>query len=151
MMSKDILLRGAAFGALFVGMAPTAAIAQEAAAEAEQGQRSGGVTEIVVTATKRSADMQDIPVAVQAIGDKELDQLGVAVFDDYLAQLPGVTAGGGGPGQSTIYIRGLASTTPAVAKRRVLRHLVSRSRLLLIRLFQSRSQPAITVRQARIT
>ena len=27
-------------------------------------------------------------------------------------QLPGVTAGGSGPGQSTIYIRGLASTTP---------------------------------------
>ena len=27
-------------------------------------------------------------------------------------QLPGVTAGGSGPGQNTIYIRGLASTTP---------------------------------------
>ena len=26
--------------------------------------------------------------------------------------MPGVTAGGSGPGQSTIYIRGLASTTP---------------------------------------
>jgi outer membrane receptor protein involved in Fe transport len=29
-----------------------------------------------------------------------------------LLQLPGVTAGGSGPGQNTIYIRGLASTTP---------------------------------------
>ena len=29
-----------------------------------------------------------------------------------MLQLPGVTAGGSGPGQSTIYIRGLASTTP---------------------------------------
>jgi outer membrane receptor protein involved in Fe transport len=29
-----------------------------------------------------------------------------------LIQLPGVTAGGSGPGQNTIYIRGIASTTP---------------------------------------
>jgi iron complex outermembrane receptor protein len=29
-------------------------------------------------------------------------------------QLPGVTAGGSGPGNNTIYIRGLASTTPAL-------------------------------------
>jgi hypothetical protein len=27
-------------------------------------------------------------------------------------QLPSVTAGGSGPGQNTIYIRGIASTTP---------------------------------------
>ena len=33
-------------------------------------------------------------------------------FEDYLIQLPGVTAGGSGPGQNTIYIRGVASTTP---------------------------------------
>ena len=37
----------------------------------------------------------------------------VNVFEDYLLQLPGVTAGGAGPGNNTIYIRGLASTTPA--------------------------------------
>ena len=31
-----------------------------------------------------------------------------------LLQLPGVTSGGAGPGTSTIYIRGLASTTPNI-------------------------------------
>lgn len=77
-----------------------------------QPQNRGGVQEIVVTATKRSADLQDVPVAVQALGEEALDELGVTIFDDYLQQLPGVTAGGGGPGQSTIYIRGLASTRP---------------------------------------
>lgn len=78
----------------------------------QENTKSGGVQQIVVTATKRSADLQDVPVAVQALGQESLEQLGVTVFDDYLQQLPGVTAGGGGPGQSTIYIRGLASTTP---------------------------------------
>jgi len=71
--------------------------------------------EIMVTATKRSASAQDIPVAVQALGEKSLKNLRVDVFSDYLLQLPGVTSGGSGPGQGTIYIRGLASTTPNLA------------------------------------
>ncbi|MCK5745200.1 MAG: TonB-dependent receptor, partial [Oricola sp.] len=70
------------------------------------------VDQIVVTATKRVENAQDIPVAVQALGSESLDELRVDNFSDYLVQLPGVTAGGSGPGQNTIYIRGLASTTP---------------------------------------
>ncbi|MEM1380736.1 MAG: TonB-dependent receptor [Pseudomonadota bacterium] len=67
---------------------------------------------IIVTATKRAESAQDVPVTVNTLGEETLDQLGVSVFTDYLVQLPGVTAGGGGPGQNTIYIRGVASTTP---------------------------------------
>lgn len=70
------------------------------------------VDEIFVTATKRSASTQDVPIAVTALGEQTLQELDVNVFTDYLLELPGVTAGGSGPGQSTIYIRGLASTTP---------------------------------------
>ncbi len=70
------------------------------------------IEEVVVTATKRAASTQDIPVAVTALGEESLEQMGVANFSDYLIQLPGVTAGGSGPGQNTIYIRGVASTTP---------------------------------------
>ncbi len=68
--------------------------------------------EVIVTATKRSASTQDIPLSVQALGQNSLEQMGVGNFEDYLIQLPGVTAGGSGPGQNTIYIRGIASTTP---------------------------------------
>jgi len=67
---------------------------------------------ITVTATKTEADAQSIPVAVNALDSSALDDLRVDTFTDYLTQLPGITAGGSGPGQSTIYIRGLASTTP---------------------------------------
>ena len=70
------------------------------------------VDTIVVTATKRAENAQDVPVAVQALAGDTLDELRVDSFTDYLVQLPGVTAGGGGPGQNTIYIRGVASTTP---------------------------------------
>ncbi len=70
------------------------------------------IEEVVVTATKRAVPLQDVPVAVQAITESAMKDLGIANFEDYLVQLPGVTAGGSGPGQNTIYIRGLASTTP---------------------------------------
>ncbi len=70
------------------------------------------IEEVVVTATKSSASTQDIAVAVTALGEESLEQMGVSNFSDYLIQLPGVTAGGSGPGQNTIYIRGVASTTP---------------------------------------
>jgi outer membrane receptor protein involved in Fe transport len=70
------------------------------------------IEEVLVTATKQSASMQDIPIAVTALGQESLEQMGVSNFSDYVIQLPGVTAGGSGPGQNTIYIRGIASTTP---------------------------------------
>ena len=70
------------------------------------------IDEIIVTATKRPESLQDVSIAVQAVTEETMDQLGVSNFEDYLLQLPGVTAGGSGPGQNTIYIRGVASTTP---------------------------------------
>jgi outer membrane receptor protein involved in Fe transport len=76
------------------------------------GQEVREIEEIVVTATKRAMPLQDVPVAVQALTGQDMDDLGISNFQDYLIQLPGVTAGGSGPGQNTIYIRGLASTTP---------------------------------------
>lgn len=72
----------------------------------------GQIEEVIVTATKREASLQTVPVAVSALTAETLDQTGVSNFEDYLLQLPGVTAGGSGPGQNTIYIRGVASTTP---------------------------------------
>jgi len=104
---------GVSAGALAIAIA-TPAFAQDAApaAPAEPQAREGGVQTIVVTAQRRSEDLQDVPVSVQALNSEGLDELNIDTFEDYLDQLPTVTAGGSGPGQSTIYIRGLASTTP---------------------------------------
>ena len=76
------------------------------------GTATAQLEEVIVTATKREESMQDVSVAVSALTSENLDQLGVTNFTDYLVQLPGVTAGGSGPGQNTVYIRGVASTTP---------------------------------------
>tara|TARA_B100001123_G_scaffold41899_1_gene43014 strand:+ start:2468 stop:5002 length:2535 start_codon:yes stop_codon:yes gene_type:complete len=68
--------------------------------------------EVVVTARKKAESLQDVPISLSALRESDLEEKGVNVFEDYLLQLPSVTAGGAGPGTSTIYIRGLASTTP---------------------------------------
>jgi outer membrane receptor protein involved in Fe transport len=75
-------------------------------------QESRAIEEIVVTATKRAVPLQDVPIAIQALTEDSMDDLGIDNFEDYLIQMPGITAGGSGPGQNTIYIRGVASTTP---------------------------------------
>ena len=68
--------------------------------------------EIRVTATRVEESLQDVPIAVTALNAEAMDDLGITNFSDYVMQLPSVTAGGSGPGQNTIYIRGIASTTP---------------------------------------
>ncbi len=70
---------------------------------------------IEVTATRRPEVAQDVPIALRALTAETLDQLDIDSFTDYLVHLPGVTAGGSGPGQGTIYIRGVASTTPTIS------------------------------------
>ncbi|WP_346837453.1 TonB-dependent receptor [Microbulbifer sp. SAOS-129_SWC] len=80
---------------------------QSAVAEPKQ------IEEVTVTATKRAASTQDIPVTVQALGEESLKNLNVNNFDDYIRYMPNITAGGRGPGQSSIYIRGMATETIA--------------------------------------
>ena len=65
--------------------------------------------EIIVTATKRETNLQDVPIAVQALDEQRLDDLNVGNFDDYVRYLPNVNAAGRGPGQSFIFIRGMAT------------------------------------------
>lgn len=65
--------------------------------------------EVIVTATKRAENLQDVAVSVAVLGEEKLDQLNVANFDDYIRYLPGVNSAGRGPGQSSIFIRGMAT------------------------------------------
>src|SRR5436305_9219877 len=48
-------------------------------------------TEIVITATKREENLQNVPISVQAIGTRRLDQLNISNFEDYTRLLPSVS------------------------------------------------------------
>ncbi len=72
-------------------------------------QSADGIEEIVVTAQKREENLQSVPISIQAIGTKKLDQLGISNFNDYTKQLPSVAFQTTQPGSTSVYMRGVAS------------------------------------------
>ena len=90
-------------------------------------------TEIVVTAQKREENLQDVPISVQAIGTRRLDQLNISNFEDYTKQLPSVCFQTSQPGVTIVYMRGVATrrataTTPVRCRRSAPISTSSRSR-----------------------
>jgi iron complex outermembrane receptor protein len=66
------------------------------------------IQEITVTAQRRSENIQNVPIAIQALTSETLTQLNVATFDEFIKYLPNVTSATVGPGQTQIYMRGLS-------------------------------------------
>jgi len=85
-----------------------AMLAGAGVAHAQQSDEAG-LEEVVVTAQKRSESLQDVPLSIQAIGQKQLEELKVDDFSDYVKYLPNVSYQSGGPGFARPYMRGVAS------------------------------------------
>lgn len=84
--------------------------AAPAAAPQAEPQAADGGNVIIVTAQKRSENLQNVPISIQALGTQKLDQLNVSNFNGYTQQLPTVVAQSSGtPGTNIIYMRGVAS------------------------------------------
>lgn len=62
--------------------------AQEAPADTASPQEQVGLTDIIVTATKRSENLQDVPVAVSAISSESLQAKGVFETSDLNNTMP---------------------------------------------------------------
>jgi iron complex outermembrane recepter protein len=71
------------------------------------------LTTIVVTAQRRSENIQDVPISMQALTSQTLRQLNIATFDDYVKYLPNVTAANNGPGQNEVFMRGVSAGSQA--------------------------------------
>jgi iron complex outermembrane recepter protein len=65
-------------------------VAVSTAAPAQEGADTGALQEIVVTAQKRSEDLQAVPIAVSAIGSEQLAETGVYDAGGLAAALPGL-------------------------------------------------------------
>jgi outer membrane receptor protein involved in Fe transport len=86
----------------------TAVHAQDEAVNRDD-EDSKEIDKIVVTATKtEEIDLQSAPITVQAIDQKSLIEMNIGNFDDLRSNMPGLNAASRGPGQQTIYIRGMA-------------------------------------------
>ncbi|HUI61919.1 MAG TPA: TonB-dependent receptor plug domain-containing protein, partial [Steroidobacteraceae bacterium] len=97
---------------LTCAMALTVALANAAGA-ADTG---GGLEEIVVTAQKRTENLQDVPMSITALDAKVLERIGAVDFTDYAAHVPNLAfayAHSGQLGSRQIALRGVygAGTT----------------------------------------
>ncbi len=90
------------------GTNATSVTSSPAVQQAQDGQVPDE-TEIIITAQKREENLQDVPISVQAIGTRRLDQLNISNFEDYTKQLPSVSFQTIQPGSTTVYMRGVAT------------------------------------------
>jgi outer membrane receptor protein involved in Fe transport len=79
------------------------------AAPADETEASDTIAEITVTAQRRTENLQDVPISIQALTAESLTQLNVQTLDDYIKYLPNVTTANNGPGQNEVYMRGLSA------------------------------------------
>jgi iron complex outermembrane recepter protein len=86
----------------------SAGVVRAAAPAADADSGADAIQEITVTAQRRTENMQNVPITIQAMTGETLTQLNVATFDDFVKYLPNVTAAMNGPGQGDIYMRGLS-------------------------------------------
>jgi outer membrane receptor protein involved in Fe transport len=77
---------------------------------------TGILEEITVTAQKRIENLQDVPISIEVLDSRRLDQLNIVNLDDYVKYSPSVSyvrgqgqGGNGQPGSSHVYMRGVVS------------------------------------------
>ncbi len=67
--------------------------------------------EVVVTASKREAGLQEVPMSISAISGDALDRAGIADFTDIATSVPSVSFRSAGPGRTKLNIRGISAAT----------------------------------------
>lgn len=68
------------------------------------------IEEIIVTATKREANIQDIPQAITAFTSDDIERRGFTQLDDYARHVPSLSFGKREPAGTSIVFRGVAAS-----------------------------------------
>jgi len=66
------------------------------------GVAQAQIEEVVVTATRRSESVQEVPMSVSVLGETQLQDLNITDMEDYLMMLPNVSYVTLGPGSGNI-------------------------------------------------
>ena len=85
---------------------PLAVVAQEQAEEEDTGRT---IEEVIVTATKREADLQDVAQSITAFTTDDLERLRARDMKEYIDALPSVALVNSVPGRNSIVFRGVST------------------------------------------
>jgi len=107
-MAFQSLRHGALCSAAAMALAHAPAFAQDDPIQTRSGAapQSSGIADIVVTAQKRAESVQDIPIAVSAIGGEALAQRGVTDLTAIASTVPGLNVSEQ-VGQARLTLRGI--------------------------------------------
>jgi outer membrane receptor protein involved in Fe transport len=94
--------------ALSVAISTVCAGAATSAMAQDETDENPMLEEIIVTATKREANVQDIPMSVQAFTSDDIVRGGFKALDDYAGQIPSLSYGRREPGGTNVIMRGCA-------------------------------------------
>jgi iron complex outermembrane receptor protein len=72
-------------------------------------RQANAVDELIVTATKRNATIQDIPFSINAQTQQDIQRSGAVTLEDLSRNVAGLTIQNLGPGQSQVSIRGVSA------------------------------------------
>lgn len=97
-----------------------ASTAEDPKAEAPVGSEEGAfLDEIVVSAQKREENLQEVPIAVTAFSDIQIEEAGIETPEDFIGQTANITLGNSFTvGNSFVTVRGLTqinNSDPSVA------------------------------------
>ncbi|MDE0226044.1 MAG: hypothetical protein OXP28_13065 [Gammaproteobacteria bacterium] len=92
---------------LVYGATAPVAIAQDDIDDTESGA-SGRIEEVIVTAQKRSASIQDVPLAIQAFTTDRIDELDISRFEDFALLSPTINIASWIPGTTSMVMRGVS-------------------------------------------
>ena len=76
----------------------------------DEEEASGGLEEVIVTAQHREQNIQDVPIAVTALGQAQLEAASIFDATGIAFNVPGMAYAEFSPGQALISIRGIATT-----------------------------------------
>jgi iron complex outermembrane receptor protein len=103
---RRALLIGTSLGTLTTAQI---ANAQTSTGQADQPSANApALEEIVVTAQKKEEKLQDVPMTINAIGGKTLEQLDLLQFSDIVSLTPGLQITNQGGGNVAINLRGVS-------------------------------------------
>src|ERR1700734_210635 len=88
--------------------AATMHVAPALAADASTESSSSTLEEVVVTARKRTENLQDVPISIDVFTAKDLQNLGISQFEDYATMTPSISFVSAGPGTQTFVMRGVS-------------------------------------------
>ena len=92
-----------------LGVSALATVLAVPALAAAQQTDNTAIDEIIVTATKRDASIQDIPFSINAQTEKDIQRSGAVTLEDLSRNVAGLTIQNLGPGQSQVSVRGVSA------------------------------------------